>query len=253
MASGWSPRKYERVIKGLNSQDDILRISEKTGIDPEVLRIIFLQKEVRRMIKLHGKILKKRSELLEMWKSGMSIVEIAEKERFSPILLVHILLPAMEISKKKTKKMVKNPEIADDERLEKEIREAMAIDYLYSPRAHDEQRRRGLEGESRLFEWLDSKGIEYIKEDDMEKGEGVKTPDALLKSPIKLFGREIIWFDSKSLFGDPEEIKRAYERQFKHYLEVFGPGAVIYWYGFVEYEDMPREILILDSSFLEKI
>ncbi len=250
MASGWSLRKYDRVTKDLNSLEDVLRISERTGTDPEVLRIIFLQKEVRRMMKLYGKMLKKREKLLEEWRSGMSIVEIAEKERFSPILLVHILLPAMEISKKKTKKMVKNPEIAPDGRLEREIREAMVIDYLYSPKAHDEQRKRGMEGESRLFEWLDSMGVEYIKEDDMEKGEGMKTPDALLKKPMKLFGREVIWFDSKSLFGDPEELKRAYEKQFKHYLEVFGPGAVIYWYGFVEVEDMPTEILVLDSSFI---
>ncbi len=253
MCSAWSISEYKKAIKNLNSIEDVKRVSEETGRDFETLRIIFFQKETRRMIRLHGKIFGKREELLWKWNSGKTIVEIAEDERFSPVLLIHILLAAMEISKKKTKKIVKNPAIVDNERMEKEIREAMEVDYLYSPEAHKEQISRGKKGEDRLFRWLDSKGWIYTKEEEMKRGEGIKTPDALLSKPAKILDKKVIWLDSKALFGDPEEIKRACNKQFKHYVRIFGPGAAVYWYGYVKIKNMPKDVLILDGSEFEKI
>ena len=241
--------KYDEISKKLKAIQDVGRISEEYGLDVETMSIIFYQKEVRRMIRIHGKIMSKRADLLDEWNKGVSIVKLAEKERFSPMLMAHILLAAMNVSKKRTKKILKNPEIVDDERLEREIREAMEADYLYSPRAHEEQMKRGLEGEERLFAWLDSMGVEYTKESEMPNTEGRKTPDALLKNPIEIGGKEVRWLDSKASFGDPEEIKRSYKRQFKSYIELFGPGAVIYWYGYVKM-DLPDGLIVLDS--LEK-
>lgn len=249
----WNLSEYKEVRENLNSLEDIEKVSEETGRDFETLWIIFLQKETAKMIRLHGKIFSKREKLLRKWRAGSSIVEIAREEGFSPVLLTHILLAAMEISRKKTKKIVKNPAMVDNKRMEKEIREALEVDYLYSPKAHREQMERGRKGEERLFNKLDSMGWKYTKEGDMEKGEGRKTPDALLSEPVKIYEREVIWFDSKALFGDPEEIKRAYNRQFKYYVELFGQGAVVYWYGYVKTESMPEGILILDGLEFEKI
>lgn len=246
MCAVLSKDEYRAISRRLKKIDDIAHLSEKYGIDYETLLIIFHQKEVRRIIRLHGKVMARRMELLEEWENGRSILQLAEKENFSPVLMVQIILAAMNVSKKRTKKITKNPEIVEDERLKREIREAMAADNLYSPKAHEEQRRRGEEGERKLFTWLDSMGIEYVKEEEMSGVKGKKTPDALLKEPITLHGRRIIWMDSKASFGDPEEIERAYKRQFKHYIELFGPGAVIYWYGYVKTE-FPEGLLVLDS------
>lgn len=245
MCPVWNPREYRKISKELKEIGDIDIVSKKYGIDRETLMIIFQQKEVRRIIEMHRKMIEKRDKLFDQWLKGKSIVELAEEERFSPVLMMQIILAEMNISKKRTKKIKKNPEIVGDERLEREIREAMAIDFLYSPKAHEEQRKRGEEGERRLYAWLDSKGVKYIKESEMPK-KGIKTPDALLNSPLEINGHQIFWIDSKASFGDPEEIKRSYERQFKHYIKIFGFGAVIYWYGYVDIE-VPEGLIVLDS------
>lgn len=246
MCAAWSYSKYRTISKKLRKIEDIGRVSREYNIHPETLLIIFQQKEVRRIMRLHGKVIRKRDELLRKWKEGMSILELAEIENFSPMLMAQIILVAMDVSKKKTKKISKNPEMVEDERLEREIRIAMSVDHLYSPEAHEKQRKRGEEGERKLFVWLDANSIRYIKEEEMPRKEGMKTPDVLLESPIKIGEWEICWIDSKASFGDPEEIKRAYRKQFRHYIKLFGPGAVIYWYGFVK-TDFPRDLLVLDS------
>jgi hypothetical protein len=246
MSSMWSLEKYQKVSRELRKIGDVERLSNKYGIDREVLMVIFQQKEVRRMIDMHRKIFKKKDEVFKKWLEGESIVELAEEYDFSPMLMLNIILVEMNVSKRKAKRIKKNPEILGDERLEIEIREAMEKDYLYSPKAHEEQRKRGEEGEKRLFSWLDAHGIEYMRESEMPSKEGQKTPDALLKEPVEMYGKKIYWMDSKASFGDPEEIKRSYERQFKYYVELFGAGMAIYWYGYVE-TNLPEGLIVVDE------
>ncbi len=222
------------------------------NVDYDVLWSIFSQERTRSMMFRHRKMVDKSDRLLDMWKGGRSIAEISEAEDYAPALMARILLQAMGTSQKRTRKIMKDPSILTDERLRSEIEEALSMDYLYSMEAHEEQAARGVWGEERLFKWLDSKGWEYVKQDEMSTGEGVKTPDALFRRPIEIAGHPVRWIDSKALFGDPFEIKRGYQKQFKPYIERFGPGAVVYWFGYVRPEREWDRLLIIDDS-IEKL
>ena len=105
MAAVLDPDTYRKIYRELKNREDIDSISKIYGIDKDTIIMIFNQKEVRRMIDLHREMVKKKMKLLNEWKKGMSIVEIAEKENFSPMLMVQIILMAMNISKRKIKKM----------------------------------------------------------------------------------------------------------------------------------------------------
>ena len=247
----WTPEEYTLVARQLRKPEDVDRLSRSMGVERDVLWSIYSQERVRKMMFRHRKMVDKGKKLLERWKNGSSIVEIADAEDFAPALMARILLQAMGTSQKRTRKIMKDPSIVDDERLRKEIMEAIENDDLYSPDAHEEQAARGIWGEERLFEWLDSKGWEYVKQDEMSTGEGVKTPDALFRRSIEIAGHSVRWIDSKALFGDPYEIKRGYQKQFKPYIERFGPGAVVYWFGYVRPEREWNGLLIIDESLEE--
>lgn len=64
-----------------------------------------------------------------------------------------------------------------------------------------------------------------------EKKAVVKTPDFLFPHPVVINGHTVNWLESKATFGDREETRRNMTRQLMPYVDLFGPGLVIYWYG----------------------
>ncbi|KAL8615920.1 hypothetical protein ACOMHN_034596 [Nucella lapillus] len=46
-------------------------------------------------------------------------------------------------------------------------------------------------------------------------------------------GQEVRWIESKAYFGDYDWFYRS-RKQFEDYLRLFGPGLVVYWYGYIK-------------------
>lgn len=66
-----------------------------------------------------------------------------------------------------------------------------------------------------------------------------KTPDVKLKLPIGVVdgagkARVVNWIDSKAMFGDPDTHFAQNGDQLRGYVNRFGPGLVLYWFGCVE-------------------
>ena len=53
------------------------------------------------------------------------------------------------------------------------------------------------------------------------------------KVPIAVGGRIVHWIDSKATFGDEKSHNNQYMDQYQQYINRYGPGLVIYWFGFV--------------------
>jgi len=116
----------------------------------------------------------------------------------------------------------------------------------------ERQRERGRKGEARLYDWLQRHGIKYRTEVDL-RGKYAKTPDALLDHPIVFFGQKLQWIESKANFGDDVELRRNLRKQLAPYTELFGEGAVVYWYGYVDGAESPDGILLWDGPTIESI
>uniref|UniRef100_A0A673HVS2 CDAN1-interacting nuclease 1 n=1 Tax=Sinocyclocheilus rhinocerous TaxID=307959 RepID=A0A673HVS2_9TELE len=67
-----------------------------------------------------------------------------------------------------------------------------------------------------------------------------KTPDIILEVPIAVDGHIVHWIESKASFGDEHSHHTYLNEQFWSYCNRFGPGLVIYWYGFVSELDCQR-------------
>lgn len=240
---------YKKVYADLKSLSGLKAISAKYGIPEDVLYAILIEKTIRNTIKRFHIVKSRTKHIHAEWKGGKSFVQLSEACKFSPMLCASFVIQEEGHSKKKFREFVTAVDSVKNEKLKRDLKEAINADYVYSHWAEIEQRERGQVHEKKIGEWLTKKGVEFWTEAD-RRGEG-KTPDFLLKKKITIRGREINWIESKAYFADEKEIFRTTKKQLSHYLELFGPGAVVYWFGFIEDVELPKGVLFLDREFFK--
>nr|CAG4634939.1 EOG090X0A0V [Alona affinis] len=106
------------------------------------------------------------------------------------------------------------------------------------------------EYEIRLRMELEERKMTFLHEDHLRAKGYDKTPDIKLEIPVAVDGQVINWIESKALFGDEETHRTYLKEQLYSYWNRFGPGLVVYWFGYVD--DLEkihgnRTILIRDA------
>ena len=178
-------------------------------------------------------------------------IRMSKSVSFSPMTLCRWLLKeVLQLRKSKdVNKFLKALHLLDDERLRSEIQECMKVD-MNEPRSKTEAIRSmvGSEFEHRLEETLRNYGIPFQTEHDLRAQGNAKTPDVLLYSPIKVRGHEVIWIDSKATFGDHHVFNRSKcYQQFASYANRYGPGLVVFWFGFQASVPVPKDVLYVEG------
>jgi hypothetical protein len=229
-------KQYESLYKQLNHYDDVERLAQQ-GLDKELLFVIFTEKHVREVKKNFYHIERHAPRLLGEWKRGKSFTQLAREHRFSPLMMANLLLKAHGWTKKQVRDAMKDHSKVRDERIRKELKECNELDMVYSEIGYQIQYKRGKDGEARIREWLTKHGLTF-KEEVHLKAEGAgKTVDFLLDRSIRVKFEEgwkdIRWIESKGSFGDQKKVMRDYTKQLSAYHKMYGPGIVVYWFGFL--------------------
>ncbi len=241
--------EYEFVYSRLNSPADVELMHNKMGFPFNMLYNILAKKITRSTLRNFYVIKKKSKSLHREWKRGKTIYQIAKEHRFPPVLMADFILVEEGYSKKFLKKALKDTSLFEDKRVKREVEKCIEKDFVYSPASSESQASNGKSAEAEIALWLKSKRVGFETEKDSIALGRSKTPDFLLKKPIKIKGRKINWVESKSSFGDVPEIRKNYRNQLKPYLELYGPGAVVYWYGYVK-EHGFDDVLVLTKEDL---
>merc|ERR1719154_370283 len=154
--------------------------------------------------------------------------------------------------KSQTSMLMKDTTLIEDGRLAMEIFLATLKVDSYGPVAEAIKHSIGEEHEQKLKDCLTKLDIPFSDEHVL-RGQGYdKTPDIKLEVPIAVDGHIINWIESKALFGDPEAHQGYLRDQFWSYMNRFGSGMVIYWFGYVGSLDSNRSAgIMLSSSFPE--
>ncbi len=244
-----SPEEYHRIYSLVSSPEEARIYASKLRLPQGVLEAVLNLKIIRSVKEGYHLLERRKEELLAEWRAGRSIVEIAEERNFPPVLIARFLLSAMGFSRRKVKKLALNARGSGDERLDMELAEAQLRDFVFSKQAHEKQRLRGELGEEIIKSWLHRRGATFISEDSMVKVAGAKTPDFLV-SGLRILGMRVAWVESKAVFADEEEHKLYMRKQLSHYIKNFGPGMVVYWYGYVDtILGVDKDLLILDYTY----
>ncbi|KAL5009228.1 hypothetical protein ScPMuIL_014809 [Solemya velum] len=150
--------------------------------------------------------------------------------------------------------MMREPLMIEDTVLSREVHECAVFDEHYGPIVDNIKRSIGHEYEFNLEYQLDLLGLSYIGENEMRKQGYDKTPDVKFEIPIAVDGYVINWIESKASFGDEHSHKTYLKDQFWSYWNRFGPGMVIYWFGFIdELDNNTEKGIILRDSFPQNI
>lgn len=147
-------------------------------------------------------------------------------------------------------KWYRAPALIPHKGLSNNVAHCHAIDKYYSPSMDEFRNRIGREYEERLNRHLDALGVVYLDEPKMRKMGYARTPDAVLSEPIAVEGRVVKWIESKAWFGDPPSHATYLRDQYWPYYNRFGPGLVIYWFGFVEesvLEHLDRGVVVMED------
>jgi hypothetical protein len=245
-------QEYKELYNELATYEDIHRLQGERGLDRELLLVIYTHRVSRDATRRYYTVLNHVNEMQKEWRQGKSYSDIARKWRFPPVLIAQMIEKHKNTSRRAFWDGFRRPEEISDPRIRREVVEAMNEDWVYSPRGGEIQRERGIRGEARLHDWLDKFHIPYRTEKDL-RGRFSKTPDALLGNLIGLAGHRVQWIESKANFGDDVEIRRNVKKQLVPYVNMFGEGVVVYWYGYVRDTENVPGIVIMDGDTFESL
>ncbi|AKB84156.1 C15orf41 family protein [Methanococcoides methylutens] len=234
-------RIYESVNDPGNIEDLAIKFNEPAGVIAAILNQKIVSKVKRKMHSLQSK----SRNYLYLWNKGVSIVVLAKNNEVPATLMASVIIKELGYSKKY---VLKHLDSLEDRRLAREITEAINEDHFFSPEAHKAQSVRGQMGEEIIEKWLLYKELEFSTEEDLRDMGMQKTPDFLLDKPIYVDDVEILWIESKAMFGDEREHAHYLKKQFQYYQRDYGTGMVIYWYGHIDGLTMEGNV-IRDHNF----
>ncbi|XP_028294857.1 CDAN1-interacting nuclease 1 isoform X3 [Gouania willdenowi] len=148
-------------------------------------------------------------------------------------------------SKSVLNNMLKDPALIQDSILAQNIYQCTINDCCYGPLVDCIKHAIGQEHEILLCDKLKERNLSFLDENQLRTMGYDKTPDIILEVPIAVEGHIVHWIESKASFGDDHSHRTYLNEQFWSYWNRFGPGLVIYWYGFIEELDCQRDRGIL--------
>lgn len=193
----------------------------------------------------------------QRYMQGERIVDISKQINLSPCLLARLilhcyLLPTVTEEykiKAEVSKYIKDPTLIAEDRLYSELQACIVCDDIYSPLVDRIRRETGERYEDSLYELLHNIKVPFMNESEMRVSGYPKTPDAKLLIPFAVNGFVINWIDSKASFCDDYSMQFARD-QFLSYVNRYGPGLVIYWFGFIEeLNNMQQDGVLLMDKF----
>lgn len=179
---------------------------------------------------------------------------MAAAQGFSPALLARVILEkyladtSPQITRSDVSKLMKDTTKILDPRLAHEIYTCVLYDDRNGMISDAFCNSIGFEYEIKLETYLGGRNIAYLTEDKLKVQGYDKTPDVKLELPIAVDGFIINWIESKARFGTPSIHKTHLKEQYLSYWNRFGPGLVIYWFGFVDdiIDPAEKKFIVLD-------
>ncbi|XP_064601584.1 CDAN1-interacting nuclease 1-like [Liolophura sinensis] len=254
-------------IHAFNSRKCLPKLVETyPGIPVNTLGSILSQDYQKKMKKCHhqrystSSVEKYYQRYLQDVSAGKEcvILSLADEIDLSPALTARIILEkhlsvtkhdGQSASRSQVTQMMRDTTLIEDPVLAAEVHYCVLDDDHYGPLVDCIKHSVGHEYEFKLKRKLDSLDLAYIGEEEMRARGYDKTPDIKMEVPIAVNGHVVNWIESKASFGD-EHSHKGYEKdQFWSYWNRFGPGMVIYWFGYIKELDVNREkgIMLMDD------
>uniref|UniRef100_A0A8C3UY11 CDAN1-interacting nuclease 1 n=1 Tax=Catharus ustulatus TaxID=91951 RepID=A0A8C3UY11_CATUS len=235
-----SKAQYDEIAQFLGhmqpTRQSLRKLKEKFPSQSQsTLLSIFSQEYQKQIKRTHAK--HHTAEAIETYYQS----KLAYEVDFAPSLMARIVLERFLQEKEQAipsktliSSMLRDPSQIPDEVLANQVYQCTVNDCCYGPLVDC------------IKHFINSSSYFLCTAEDQLRAKGYdKTPDFILEVPVAVEGHIIHWIESKASFGDESSHQAHLQDQFWSYWNRFGPGLVIYWYGFIEELDCHRERGIL--------
>ncbi|XP_074034375.1 CDAN1-interacting nuclease 1 [Leptinotarsa decemlineata] len=205
----------------------------------------------KRMKCNHMKTQMNKNKYWELYLEGVKnmdspgiIVRIAERLDVAPCLVAKLILSQYFENNESSgssdqvtlnvNSYLRDTTLIPDMNLASEIFLCTLYDNIYSPLTETMRSSVGQQYEVKLCREVTKLGLGFRDEEHLRKHGYDKTPDCKLEVPVMIDGLVVNWIESKALFGDEDVHKDYMKNQYLSYWNRFGPGLVIYWFGYVQ-------------------
>mmetsp|Transcript_23897 Transcript_23897/g.52198 ORF Transcript_23897/g.52198 Transcript_23897/m.52198 type:complete len:288 (+) Transcript_23897:186-1049(+) len=202
-------------------------------------------------------------KLEQRFLNGESVAHICHDIKTPPCVLLRLLLARiLGVGKQVVSRCLKDPRLVltlpckkvpleDQDRLRLRISADIELcnytDPVFSPYVDGLRNQVGREFEAHLEEQLRKAGIAFRGEEELRAEGQAKTPDVKLDIPIAVRGKIVNWIDSKASFCDQWTYKHKGLEQFQGYVNRYGPGMVIYWFGYLSDLNNHPDVFLTDD------
>ncbi|CAG9762056.1 unnamed protein product [Ceutorhynchus assimilis] len=237
------------------------------NISTDTLYSILCLEYQRKMKCNYGKSQSNRNRYWDLFNKGLKtqdrpgiLLKLSEMFDIPPCLMAKLILQKYFDDQDESSSTVnvnnylKNTYTIPDAEIAYEVFLCTVFDNLYSPIADAMKMSLGQQYEIKLHKEAIQLGLAFRDEEYLRKSGYDKTPDLKLEVPVAIDGFVINWIESKALFADEEVHKDYMKSQYLSYWNRFGPGLVIYWFGylrtivepsdkrFIIREDLPKNV-----------
>ncbi|XP_032455474.1 protein C15orf41 homolog [Nasonia vitripennis] len=245
---------YENIVKFIRNHRGLTRdcarklVAKYSNFQPSTLYSI-LNKEIQLQMKIiHSEVFAKGRNYYTNYLEAVGrnepvgiLLRLATQFKICPALFARkVLEDYVKIhdknnpNSKSLNKFLKDTSLIKDRNLAYEVYMCVLYDDQYGPIKNAISDCVGIEYEMKLEECLKERNIPYSNEDHLRLKGYDKTPDCKLEVPIAVNGFVVNWIESKAQFGNKETHNIYIKEQFLSYWNRFGPGLVIYWFGYLD-------------------
>ncbi|XP_030387118.1 uncharacterized protein C15orf41 homolog [Scaptodrosophila lebanonensis] len=175
-----------------------------------------------------------------LYKDNTLLIRMAVVENMSPVALSRIVLQEKYDLRQKSQisRLLRYPHLIEDPRLAANVQQCLCSDNQEGPITDLRRRIVGEEYELKMKQLAKAAGMHYYDEQDLRRMGYDKTPDIKMILPFLYKGAVVNWIESKANFGDLKSHKWNIQQQLHSYCNRFGPGIIIYWFGY--HEETPK-------------
>ncbi|XP_016975285.1 CDAN1-interacting nuclease 1 [Drosophila rhopaloa] len=241
--------EYTRICQFINGYHGLaidcefeLRNRFFQDVEPMALTCILQSELFNRSRGHHWKQDQRGKKLLKIYEEQKNLydnallIRMACVEGLNPVALCRMLLHEKYKLRHRShiSRFLKHPHLIDDPRLAANVQQCMISDNQEGSITDLRRRIIGEEYELKLKTLAKEAGIHFYDEQDLRRMGYDKTPDIKMILPFLYRGSVINWIESKANFGDTKGHKFNIQQQLHSYCNRFGPGIIIYWFGYHE-------------------
>ena len=231
-------------------------VVRRTHLNVAQIRSFYTWGLIEKAKKRHRKLVPLAKIFHKRYKSGEDIIKLSCAYDFPPVGIFRAILVNGGMSKKRVKFVLQNPQEFLSPHDQAQLRRAFDHDITQS---HSAKRlEAGQNFEDSIEKILKVNGIQYQTEKDLAeeqiKSSGcvIATPDFLFRDLVTIQGHQARWIECKSFTGASlPTLKHNILCQLEKYVHHWGPGAVIFRYGYVDDFPVPSSVLRLDAGPFE--